>query len=59
MLYRIRKQKLQLRYMGFTEEIIKLLREKRWEDFSEAWKGLMEQEEREARKFMPDVNLRL
>ena len=37
----------------------KLLREKRWEDFSEAWKGLMEQEEREARKFMLDVNLRL
>lgn len=59
MLYRIRNQKLQLRYMGFTEEIIKLLREKRWEDFSEAWKGLMEQEEREARKFMLDVNLRL
>lgn len=28
MLYRIRNQKLQLRYMGFTEEIIKLLREK-------------------------------
>lgn len=56
MLYRIRNQKLQIRYTGFTEEIGRLLRENRLEDFSEAWKRLMEQEEREARKFMADVN---
>ncbi len=39
MLYRIRNQKLQLRYMGFTEEIIKLLREKKMGGFFRGMEG--------------------
>lgn len=58
MLYRIRNQNIQARYTGFAKEISTLLCENRLEEFSDAWRRIMEQEEREARKFVSDVKPR-